>query len=166
MAVATATPDGRPSVRMLILRGFDERGFVFFTHYESQKAEDLAANPVAALVVYWPELHRQVRVTGPVERLSREESEGYFGARPPGHRLGAWASPQSRVIEGRDVLDRAFQEARARFPGDDIPLPPFWGGLRIAPDTVEFWQGRDDRLHDRVRYIRRDDGWLIERLGP
>ncbi|HXF56533.1 MAG TPA: pyridoxamine 5'-phosphate oxidase [Actinomycetota bacterium] len=166
MALATADARARPSARMVILRGFDERGFVFFTNYESPKAADLAANPRAALVWYWPQLRRQVRVTGRVERLPREESEAYFRTRPVGHRLAAWASPQSRVIPSRDALERAYEEARARFPGEDVLLPPFWGGYRVVPEVVEFWQGRENRLHDRVRYRRRDCGWVVERLAP
>lgn len=164
--LATASPRFAPSARAVILRGFDARGFVFFTNYGSPKARDLEANPVATLVFLWPELHRQVRLTGRVERVSRVESEAYFRARPPGHRLGAWASPQSRVIKSRRELEQAFEEARARFPGDDIPLPPFWGGFRVVPDVLEFWEGRENRLHDRVRYTRHPDGWLIERLAP
>lgn len=164
--LATASADGIPSARAVILRGLDRRGFVFFTNYESPKAKDLGANPVGALVFLWPELHRQVRVTGRVERVSREESQVYFGTRPPGHRLGAWASPQSRVIEGRGPLERAFGEIRARFPGEDVPLPPFWGGFRVIPEAVEFWEGRENRLHDRVRYRREGERWAIERLAP
>jgi len=165
MTLATADRQGRPSARMVILRAFDRRGLVFFTHYESPKARDLTENPQAALVLYWSESHRQIRVTGTTRMLSREESESYFRQRPPGHRLAAWASPQSEVIRGREVLERRFDKARARF-SDDIPLPPFWGGFRVEPDVIEFWQGRENRLHDRVRYTRRDEGWVIERLAP
>jgi pyridoxamine 5'-phosphate oxidase len=164
--LATASPEGVPSARALILRGVDDRGFVFFTNYDSPKAADLTANPVGTLVFVWQEVHRQVRVSGPVERVSREESEAYFQIRPPGHRLGAWASPQSRVIDGRDRLERSFEEARARFPGDDVPLPPFWGGFRLTPGAMEFWEGRDNRLHDRVRYRRSGQGWTVDRLAP
>lgn len=164
--LATASPERAPSARAVILRGFDVRGFGFFTNYESPKARDLDANPLGTLVFLWPELHRQVRVSGRVERMARAESAAYFRTRPPGHRLAAWASPQSRVIEGRRELERAFEQARTRFPEDEIPLPPFWGGFRVIPDVVEFWEGRENRLHDRVRYTRRSDGWLIERLAP
>jgi pyridoxamine 5'-phosphate oxidase len=164
--LATSSPDGVPSARAVILRGLDQRGFVFFTNYESPKARDLEANPIGVLVFVWPELHRQVRVSGRVEHVSREESEAYFRTRPPGHRRGAWASPQSRVIEGRDSLERAFEEVRARFPGEDVPLPPFWGGFRVLPEAVEFWEGRENRLHDRVRYRRQGELWAIERLAP
>jgi pyridoxamine 5'-phosphate oxidase len=165
MTLATADRQGRPSARMVILRAFDRRGLVFFTNYESPKAGDLTENPQAALVLYWSESHRQIRVTGTTRMLSREESESYFRQRPPGHQLAAWASPQSEVIPGREVLEQRFDEARARF-SDDIPLPPFWGGFRVEPDVIEFWQGRENRLHDRVRYTRRDEGWVIERLAP
>lgn len=165
MALATADQEGRPSVRMVILRAFDRRGLVFFTNYESPKALDLTENPRAAVVLNWPEAHRQVRITGTTRMLSREESESYFRQRPPGHRLAAWASPQSEVIPGREVLEQRFEEVRARF-SDDVPLPPFWGGIRVEPHVMEFWQGRENRLHDRVRYTRGDDGWVIERLAP
>jgi pyridoxamine 5'-phosphate oxidase len=164
--LATASAQGVPSARAVILRGFDDRGFVFFTNYASPKARDIEANPVGALVFVWPELHRQVRAAGPVERVSTEESEAYFRSRPPGHRLAAWASPQSRVIDGRHILELAFEQAGEMFTGDSIPLPDFWGGFRLLPETMEFWEGRENRLHDRVRYARRPDGWLIERLAP
>jgi pyridoxamine 5'-phosphate oxidase len=164
--LATASPEGAPSARAVILRGFDHRGFVFFTNYESPKARDIEANPVGALVFLWPELHRQVRVAGKVERVSREESEAYFRTRPPGHRRAAWASPQSQVIDGREVLEGGFEEASARFRTDDVPLPDFWGGFRLIPETIEFWEGRENRLHDRARYTRGPERWLIERLAP
>jgi pyridoxamine 5'-phosphate oxidase len=167
MALATATPDGRPSVRMLLLRGVDERGFTFFTSYESRKARELEANPHAAMVFFWHELERQVRVEGRVERASDKESDVYFHGRPEGSRLGAWASPQSAVIASREVLESWFDEAEARFAGDSIPRPANWGGYRLVPDSIEFWQGGPHRLHDRLRYTRRVSGnWIIERLAP
>jgi pyridoxamine 5'-phosphate oxidase len=167
MALATAGADGVPSARMVLLRGVDQRGFVFYSNYESRKAAELAANPRAALVFWWGELRRQVRVEGPVERTSQEESAAYFRTRPPGSRLSAWASPQSRVIPGRAVLDERVAELAARHPGGDVPLPPFWGGYRLVPEVVELWQQRANRLHDRLRYTRTaDGGWRIERLAP
>ena len=167
MALATATADGVPSARMVLLRGVDQRGFVFYTNYESRKAAELAANPRAALVFWWGELQRQIRVEGPVERTSQEESAAYFRTRPPGSRLSAWASPQSRVIPGRAVGDERVAELAAGHPDGDIPLPPFWGGYRLVPEVVELWQGRPNRLHDRLRYTRSaDGGWRIERLAP
>jgi pyridoxamine 5'-phosphate oxidase len=162
-AVATATPEGRPSVRMVLLKAFDERGFVFYSGYESRKGRELAANPRAALLVHWP--GRQVRIEGAVERVARAESEAYFRTRPPFSRVAAVASRQSEPIESRDALDARFEEARARF-GDDPPLPEHWGGFRLVPETYEFWQHRDNRLHDRLRYTRAGDGWKLERLQP
>jgi pyridoxamine 5'-phosphate oxidase len=166
MTLATATAGGVPSARMVLLRGVDRRGFVFYTNYESRKAAELAANPLAALVFWWGELQRQVRVEGRVERTSREESAAYFRTRPPGSRLSAWASPQSRVILGREVLEERVAEVAAGHPGGDVPLPPFWGGYRLVPEVVELWQGRPNRLHDRLRYTRAAGGWRIERLAP
>lgn len=165
MVVATATAGGEPSARFVILRGFDRRGLVFFTNHGSAKARDLEENPRAAVLLYWAPLHRQVRASGRASKLSLEESAGYFRSRPRGHRLAAWASPQSEVVPGREFLDQRFEEAAARF-GDDPPLPPFWGGYLVEPDVFEFWQGRENRLHDRVRYRRQGDGWAIERLAP
>jgi pyridoxamine 5'-phosphate oxidase len=167
MALATATPDGKPSARMVLLRGVDERGFVFFTNYDSRKGEELEANPWAALMMYWAELDRQVRIEGKVEVVSAEESDAYFQSRPPGSRLGAWASPQSQVIAGRDVLERRMQEATKRYGETNIPRPPRWGGYRVIPESMEFWQGRPNRLHDRLRYRRLKTGaWTVERLAP
>jgi pyridoxamine 5'-phosphate oxidase len=167
MVLATATPDGVPSARVVLLRGHDERGFTFFTNYESHKGRELVANPRASLVFHWPEIHRQVRAIGAVGRVSGEESDAYFHSRPPGSRLGAWVSHQSDVIAGRDELDRRLAELAAEYEGKDIPRPPFWGGLRLAPDSIEFWQSRPNRLHDRLRYTRSaDGGWRIERLAP
>ena len=166
MAVATATPDGRPSVRMMLLKGVDSRGFVFFTNYESRKGGELAENPRVALVFHWNELQRQVRVEGPVERTSAEESDAYFQSRLRGSRIGAWASAQSRTLNSRKELMGRVKEMVARFKGGKIPLPPFWGGVRLAPESIEFWQGRADRLHDRILYRRSAGGWLISRLSP
>jgi pyridoxamine 5'-phosphate oxidase len=165
MTLATADAEGKPSARMVLLKGVDERGFVFFSNYESQKARDLAENPRAALVFYWPVLERQVRVEGSVRKLPRQQSDDYFGTRPLGSRHSAWASPQSRVVAGRDVLEEGLAEAAELF-GDDVPLPPFWGGYRLKPESFEFWKGREDRLHDRFRYRPAADGWIIERLAP
>jgi pyridoxamine 5'-phosphate oxidase len=166
MTLATATPDGRPSARMVLLRGFDERGFCFYTNYESRKGIELAANPRAALVLWWGELERQVRIEGTVTRTSREESEAYFHSRPPGSQLSAAASPQSRVIEGRATLERRVAELATGSPDSKVPLPEFWGGYRLAHEVVELWQGRPNRLHDRLRYRRVGDAWRIERLAP
>ena len=167
MTLATATADGRPSARTVLLRGLDERGFVFYTNYESRKGSQLAENPHAALVFLWRELERQVCVTGTVERANREDSETYFRTRPREARIGAWASEQSRVVASRDELDARYGEIEQRFPGEDVPLPPHWGGFRLAPETIEFWKGREHRLHDRLRYTRQRDGsWLLERLWP
>ena len=166
MALATATRDGTPSVRMVLLKGYDERGFVFFTDYRSRKGAELEGNPRAALAFYWGELERQVRITGTVELTSAQESEEYFRTRPRGSRLGAWVSHQSRVIPSRDLLESRLREVEERFPTDDVPLPPHWGGYRLRPEEMEFWQGREDRLHDRIRYLRDGGGWKVERLSP
>jgi pyridoxamine 5'-phosphate oxidase len=165
MTLATADRQGRPSARVVLLKGLDERGLVFYTNYDSRKGRELAENPRAALVFYWPAFDRQIRIEGTVERTSREESEGYFLSRPLGSRLGAWASPQSRPIAGRGELERRLREVGERF-GEEVPLPESWGGYRVRPETVEFWQGRPSRLHDRLRYSRQAGGWRIERLAP
>jgi pyridoxamine 5'-phosphate oxidase len=166
MSLATATADGIPSVRIVLLKDFDERGFVFFTDYRSQKGRELEENPRAALAFYWGELERQVRIAGPVTRTSPEESAAYFATRPLGSRLGAWISHQSRVIPSRLVLEEALRTVEARFGDGAVPLPEHWGGYRLRPTALEFWQGRPSRLHDRIRYLRQADGWRVERLSP
>ena len=167
MSLATAGPDAKPTVRIVLLKGFDQNGFVFFTNYESEKGKQLAANPYAAMAFYWIELDRQIRIGGEVEKTSREESQIYFRSRPIGSQLGAWASRQSDVIDGRRVLDARMSEMTERFANKAIPVPPHWGGYRLKPDVFEFWQGRPNRLHDRFRYTRQANGsWLIERLAP
>jgi pyridoxamine 5'-phosphate oxidase len=166
MTLATATPDGRPAARMVLLRGLDH-GFVFFTNYNSRKGCELAANPRAALTFYWAELHRQVRVEGVVEVVSAAESDDYFQSRPRGHRLAALASPQSQPIASRSVLEERLRELEQQYPGEAVPRPPHWGGYRVVPETIEFWQGRPNRVHDRLRYERQTDGrWRLVRLAP
>ena len=165
MTLATAGADGAPDARVVLLKGLDG-GFWFFTNYESAKGRQLAENPRAALVVHWRELGRQVRVRGSVERLAHELSVAYFASRPPGSRLGAWASRQSEVIASREELEEARAEVEERFAGEEPPLPPFWGGYRVVPDEIEFWQGRPDRLHDRLRYRNTGSTWTIDRLQP
>jgi pyridoxamine 5'-phosphate oxidase len=166
MTLATTKPDGRPAARIVLLKGFGAEGFVFFTNHESRKGRELALNPYGALVFYWPELERQVRVEGGVARTSVDESDRYFRTRPRGSRLGAWASPQSEVIGGREEIERRAAEVAARFPGDEVPRPSNWGGYRLAPVVFEFWQGRPNRLHDRLEYVRAGAAWCIRRLAP
>jgi len=166
MALATATPDGRPSARMVLLKDAGETGFAFYTSYESRKGGELAANPHAALLFHWRPLGRQVRIEGFVERVPPEESAAYFRTRPRTSRLAAWASEQSRPIASRAELERRFAEADDRFPGEEVALPPHWGGFRLRAAAYEFWQHGDDRLHDRVRYEREGTGWRRERLAP
>jgi len=166
VALATATRDGRPSARMVLLKGADERGFVFHSSYESRKARELAENPRAALLFYWHDLGRQVRVEGDVEQVDRGESETYFKTRPRGGQLAAWTSSQSEPIGTRDELEERFAELERAFEGHEVPLPPHWGGFRLVPETYEFWQHRENRLHDRFRYRRNRDDWVIERLSP
>jgi pyridoxamine 5'-phosphate oxidase len=166
MILATTSTDGKPSARTILLKGYSERGFVFYTNYEGRKADDLEANPMCALLFYWGELARQVRIEGQAARLSEEESDSYFASRPRGSRLGAWASEQSRPVENRSILEERVRMLETEYEGREIPRPPFWGGYRVEPDTIEFWQGRENRLHDRLLYLRNEGGWKIERLQP
>lgn len=166
MALGTATPDGKPSVRLVLLKGYDERGFVFYTNYGSQKATELDANPEATLVFHWGVLHRQVRLEGRAERVPKSESETYFRSRPRGSQIGAWASDQSRPLTSREELEDRARKYEAEFRGEDVPLPPFWGGYRLAPRSVEFWQGRANRLHDRIKFERQGEAWTRSRLYP
>jgi pyridoxamine 5'-phosphate oxidase len=165
VALATASVDGVPSVRMVLLKGVDQRGFAFYTNYDSAKARDLAVNPRAALCFFWPP-DRQVRVSGPVETIEAGESERYWRNRPRASQLSAWASRQSQVVESREALEQRVVELAARFGEGEVPLPPFWGGFRLVPAVVEFWHHREDRLHDRIRYRREDGNWVMERLAP
>ena len=167
MTLATATASGKPSARIVLLKGFDEEGFVFYTNYSSHKGQELADNPWGSLVFWWAELERQVRIDGPVEKVSQEESEAYFQSRPIGSQLGAWASPQSKVIASREELEQKMTDLEEKYKNETIPKPPQWGGYRLIPHELEFWQGRPNRLHDRLRYRQQTDGtWLRERLAP
>jgi len=166
MTLATADKEGRPSARVVLLKGVDERGFIFFTKYDSRKGQELAENPEAELVFYWADLERQVCVAGEVTQLPVEESEAYFQARPRGSRLAAWASKQSATVRDRAELEAHWKELEARYGTGEVPKPPFWGGYVLKPTRVEFWQGRPNRLHDRFRYTRHDNTWVIERLSP
>lgn len=167
MTLATADKDGRPSARIVLLKGVDERGFIFFTNYDSRKGHELTENPQAALVFYWADLERQVCVGGAISKLPELESEAYFKSRPRGSRIGAWASRQSEVVRDRAELQQKWQQLESRYPGEQVPKPPFWGGYILSPTRIEFWQGRPNRLHDRFRYTRQPDkSWKIERLSP
>jgi pyridoxamine 5'-phosphate oxidase len=166
MTLATSTADGRPSARIVLLRGLDRRGLAFFTNRASRKGRELEENPRAALVLHWPELGRQVRIEGAVERVDEEESRGYWETRPLRSRIAAWASPQSLPLTDRAELDALYAAAEARFDDGDVPLPDFWGGYRVVPEAIEFWEHQDDRLHDRIRYERTVSGWRRKRLAP
>jgi pyridoxamine 5'-phosphate oxidase len=166
MILATATTEGIPSARTVLLKGYDERGFVFYTNYEGRKAVEIESNPRCALLFYWGELERQVRIEGRASRLAGEESDAYFAGRPRGSQLGAWASEQSRPVENKSVLKERVRALEDEYEGRGIPRPPFWGGYMVEPHTIEFWQGRENRLHDRLVYRREDGAWRIERLQP
>jgi pyridoxamine 5'-phosphate oxidase len=167
MVLSTADAQGRPSSRTVLLKGYDRRGFVFFTNYGSRKGSELSVNPWASLLFPWISISRQVVVSGPVEKIGRDETAAYFRTRPHGSQLGAWASEQSSPVSSREVLERRYAELERRYPeGEGVPVPPFWGGYRVVPEAVEFWQGRENRLHDRLRYLSEDGGWRVERLCP
>ena len=166
MILATVAADGQPSARAVLLKALDDRGFTFFTNYDSRKGREMEANPKVALVFLWHPLERQIRIEGTVEVVSAAESDAYYAKRPLGSRLGAWASPQSAVIAGREVLEAAHAELTAKFPDGDPPRPPNWGGYRVLPTAIEFWQGRRSRLHDRILFTRAEGGWRRERLAP
>lgn len=167
MTIATATLDGKPSARMVLLKDCDERGFVFYTNYQSNKGQQLIENPWGAIVFWWAQLERQVRIEGRVEKVSDAESDEYFNSRPIGSQLGAWASNQSQVVESREVLERQLEQLKEEYENKDVPRPSHWGGFRVIPDEIEFWQGRPNRLHDRLLYRRGENGsWIIQRLSP
>lgn len=166
MHVSTVTAEGRPDGRIVLLKDVSDAGFVFYTNYESRKGRELIEHPFATLTFFYPELERQIRIEGWVEKVSAEESDAYFSSRPRGSQIGAWVSHQSLVIDNREVLENRQRELEAQFAGQPIPRPPYWGGFRVVPDVLEFWQGRPSRLHDRIRYRKEDENWLIERLSP
>ena len=166
MTLATATRDGIPDARIVLLKGYDDNGFVFYTNYHSSKGQQMEENPRACLVFFWKELERQVRISGKIEKVSDAESDEYFHSRPQGSRIGAWVSPQSQVIESRSILEHKEKEVSRSFEGKEIPRPLHWGGYRLRPETFEFWQGRPSRLHDRIKYLQEDNGWKNERLAP
>lgn len=166
MTLATASADGTPSARIVLLRGYDQRGFTFYTNYESQKGSDLAANAACAVVFHWREIERQVRIQGDAQKVTAEESEAYFATRPRGSQLGAWVSRQSTVLKNREELEKEWNTLDSKYKGTGIDRPPFWGGYRVVPKCIEFWQGRRSRLHDRLQYSLTDAGWKLDRLAP
>jgi pyridoxamine 5'-phosphate oxidase len=166
MTLATAGADGRASARIVLLKDYDHRGFVFFTNYNSRKGREIASNPWGTLLFFWKELERQVRIEGRIEKVDEKESEDYFRSRPEGSKIGAWSSPQSEVIDDRRVIEENVRKISAKFQGSDIPRPPHWGGYRLLPDQIEYWQGRPSRLHDRILYIKEGTNWRIQRLAP
>jgi pyridoxamine 5'-phosphate oxidase len=167
MTLATVDVQNKPHARIVLLKGLDEQGFLFYTNYDSAKGHDLAAHPQAALVFFWKELERQVRIEGAIEKLTAAESDTYFNSRPEGSRLGAWASPQSQVITDRDILDNNYTHYKEQYPGEHIPRPPYWGGYRLLPTHIEFWQGRKNRMHDRILFTQNENkGWTKARLAP
>jgi len=166
MSHATVSPEGQPSIRIVLLKGVDEKGFIFFTNYESRKGKDMELNPKTSLLFFWGELERQLRIEGTIEKISTESSKAYFDSRPEGSRVGAWSSNQSEIVSSRDVLEYRFDENLKRFAGKDIPMPDYWGGYRLIPTMVEFWQGRGSRMHDRIRFRLADGNWVIDRLSP
>lgn len=164
--LATVSAEGKPSSRIVLLRNFDQRGFTFFTNYNSQKGSDMAENPYVAMNFFWPDMERQIRINGTVEKITALESLDYFKSRPRGSQIGAWASDQSKELVSRELLEGRIAEIEKRFAGKDVEKPPFWGGFRVKPETIEFWQGRPSRLHDRLRYSKQGDGWKVDRLNP
>ena len=166
MAVATSTPDGKPSIRVVLLKELTDQGFVFFTNYHSRKGQEISSNQHVAAVFYWHIMERQVRIEGTIKKISEEESDTYFNSRPEASKIGAWVSPQSQVVNGREELDKLQQQSEQRFAGKSIPRPPHWGGYIIIPSKIEFWQGRPSRLHDRILYSITNEGWKIDRLAP
>lgn len=166
MHVSTVSADGRPDGRIVLIKGVSDAGFVFYTNYESRKGRQLTERPVAALTFFYPELERQIRIEGQVEKVSAAESDAYFNSRPRGSQIGAWVSNQSRVVDSREILENRQRELEARFEGQPVPRPPYWGGFRVVPDVLEFWQGRPSRLHDRIQYRKEGQQWIIERLSP
>lgn len=166
MSHATVSPNGQPSIRIVLLKGIDERGFIFYTNYESRKGKEMATNPKSALLFFWGELERQIRIEGTIEKISTASSKAYFDSRPEGSRVGAWSSNQSEIVASRDELEEQFEDNRKRFEGKDIPMPEYWGGYRLVPTIFEFWQGRGRRMHDRIRFSEVDGAWKIDRLSP
>ncbi|MCW3085232.1 MAG: Pyridoxine 5-phosphate oxidase [Bacteroidetes bacterium] len=166
MTVATVSGQGQPTARIVLLRNFNEDGFVFYTNYTSRKGENIADNPKAALLFFWPELERQVRIEGTLTKQTAEESDRYFNSRPRTSKLGAWTSEQSKIITGRNILDEAYKKLSEKYPGEDVPRPDYWGGYVLRPDSMEFWQGRPSRLHDRILYTLENNNWKIARLAP